>query len=76
MTPGQRIICSEFGERITEFGLMREALAGYMERAAEKLRGEGMCCHVTLLVCGRSPFSEREPYYGNQVSNQVGHAHP
>lgn len=65
----QQIICSRsFGERITEFGPMREALAGYMERAAEKLRAEGQrCCHVTLFIRS-SPFSERETYYGNQIS--------
>ncbi|MGY6037790.1 translesion error-prone DNA polymerase V subunit UmuC [Aeromonas sp. AE23HZ002T15] len=65
----QQIICSRsFGERITEFGPMREALAGYMERAAEKLRVEGQHCrHVTLFIRS-SPFSERETYYGNQIS--------
>ncbi|MNC16579.1 DNA polymerase V subunit UmuC [compost metagenome] len=42
-----------------------------MERAAEKLRGEGMCCrHVTLFI-RTSPFSDREPYYGNQVSTKL-----
>ncbi|WP_234924567.1 hypothetical protein [Aeromonas enteropelogenes] len=50
---------------------MHQALAGYMERAAEKLRGEGMCCrHVTLFI-RTSPFSDREPYYGNQVSTKL-----
>ncbi|MGL6368923.1 translesion error-prone DNA polymerase V subunit UmuC [Aeromonas hydrophila] len=65
----QQIICSRsFGERITEFGPMREALAGYMERAAEKLRAEGQHCrHITLFIRS-SPFSERETYYGNQIS--------
>ncbi|MCV5513814.1 DNA polymerase V subunit UmuC, partial [Escherichia coli] len=54
----QQIICSRsFGERITAFGPMREALAGYMERAAEKLRTEGMCCrHVTVFIRS-SPFA-------------------
>ncbi|MND21558.1 DNA polymerase IV [compost metagenome] len=68
----QQIICSRsFGERITEFGPMREALAGYMERAAEKLRAEGQRCrHVTLYIRS-SPFSERETYYGNQISTRL-----
>lgn len=68
----QQIICSRsFGERITQIGPMHQALAGYMERAAEKLRGEGMCCqHVTLFI-RTSPFSGREPYYGNQVSTKL-----
>lgn len=68
----RQIICSRsFGERITELGTMREALAGYMERAAEKLRAEGMCCrHITLFIRS-SPFSERETYYGNQISTRL-----
>ncbi len=68
----QQIICSRsFGERITEFGPMREALVGYMERAAEKLRAEGQQCrHVTLFIRS-SPFSERETYYGNQISTKL-----
>ncbi|MBL0511827.1 translesion error-prone DNA polymerase V subunit UmuC [Aeromonas media] len=68
----QQIICSRsFGERITKFGPMREALAGYMERAAEKLRAEGQQCrHVTLFIRS-SPFSERETYYGNQISTKL-----
>lgn len=68
----QQIICSRsFGERITQIGPMHQALAGYMERAAEKLRGEGMCCrHVTIFI-RTSPFSDREPYYGNQVSTKL-----
>jgi len=70
----QQVICSRsFGERITELGAMHQALAGYMERAAEKLRKEGMCCrHVTLFI-RTSPFSDREPYYGNQVSAKLAH---
>ncbi|WP_240687668.1 DinB/UmuC family translesion DNA polymerase [Aeromonas hydrophila] len=68
----QQIICSRsFGERITQIDPMHQALAGYMERAAEKLRGEGMCCrHVTLFI-RTSPFSDKAPYYGNQVSTKL-----
>lgn len=68
----QQVICSRsFGERITQIGPMHQALAGYMERAAEKLREEGMCCrHVTLFI-RTSPFSDKAPYYGNQVSTKL-----
>ncbi|WP_324005552.1 translesion error-prone DNA polymerase V subunit UmuC [Aeromonas hydrophila] len=68
----QQIICSRsFGERITEFGLMQQALAGYMERATEKLRAEGQRCrHVTLFIRS-NPFSERETYYSNQISTKL-----
>ncbi|MGV2705971.1 UNVERIFIED_CONTAM: protein UmuC [Aeromonas salmonicida] len=68
----QQIICSRsFGKRITEFGPMREALAGYMERSAEKLRAEGMyCCHVTVFIRS-SPFAEWETHYANQISTRL-----
>ncbi|MGL5130532.1 MAG: translesion error-prone DNA polymerase V subunit UmuC [Aeromonas popoffii] len=68
----QQIICSRsFGERITTMEPMHQALAGYMERAAEKLRAEGMCCrHVTLFI-RTSPFSDKAPYYGNQISTKL-----
>ena len=68
----QQIICSRsFGERITAMGPMQQVLAGYMERAAEKLRAERMCCrHVTLFIRS-SPFSERETYYGNQTATRL-----
>ncbi|AXB03947.1 translesion error-prone DNA polymerase V subunit UmuC [Aeromonas caviae] len=68
----QQIICSRsFGERITHMNSMHQALAGYMERAAEKLRAEGMCCrHVTLFI-RTNPFNDKEPYYGNQVSTTL-----
>ncbi|MNJ14626.1 DNA polymerase V subunit UmuC [compost metagenome] len=68
----QQIICSRsFGERTTEFGPMRQALAGYMERAAEKLRAkEQRCRHVTLFIRS-SPFAERETYDGNQITTKL-----
>ncbi|MNY02051.1 DNA polymerase V subunit UmuC [compost metagenome] len=68
----QQIICSRsFGERITQIGPMHQALAGYMERAAEKLRAEEQrCSHVTLFIRS-SPFSEQETYYGNQISTRL-----
>ncbi|MFQ2587166.1 hypothetical protein ACK30U_08590 [Aeromonas caviae] len=41
---------------------MREALTGYMERAAEILLAEEQRCrHVALFICS-IPFSERETY--------------
>ncbi|MDY7800772.1 DinB/UmuC family translesion DNA polymerase, partial [Aeromonas caviae] len=68
----QQIICSRsFGERITHMNSMHQALAGYMERAAEKLRAEGMCCRHVALFVRTSPFNDKEPYYGNHVSTKL-----
>ncbi|MEZ6970365.1 hypothetical protein ACB040_13720 [Aeromonas sp. S11(2024)] len=72
MKAKQQIIFSRsVGERITQIGAMHQALACYMERAAEKLRAEGMCCrHITLFI-HNSPFNDKEPYYGNQINPRV-----
>ncbi|OCA59856.1 protein UmuC [Aeromonas piscicola] len=68
----QQIICSRsFGERITQIGPMRQALAGYMERAAEKLRAEGQLCRQVTLFIRSSPFLEQETYYSNQIATRL-----
>lgn len=64
----QEIICSRsFGERLTEYEHMRQAVCSYATRAAEKLRAEHQYCrHISVFV-KTSPFSVNEPYYGNQA---------
>lgn len=64
----QEIICSRsFGERLTEYEHMRQALCSYAARAAEKLRAEHQYCrHISAFV-KTSPFSANERYYGNQA---------
>jgi len=60
----QQILSSRsFGERVTDRGEMAQALSGFMARAAEKLRAEGMCCQRVHLFVRTSPFDERAPYY-------------
>ena len=64
----QQILSSRsFGERVTDRGEMNQALSGFMARAAEKLRAEGMCCQRVLLFVRTSPFDERAPYYSEQA---------
>ena len=46
---------------------MAQALSGFMARAAEKLRAEGMCCQRVHLFVRTSPFDERAPYYSEQA---------
>jgi DNA polymerase V len=68
----QQIVNSRsFGERITEQASMHQALAAFMERAAEKLRKEKMRCGHVSIFFRTSPFSEGEPYYGNQLSAKL-----
>lgn len=65
----QEIVCSRsFGNRITEYESMRQAICSYASRAAEKLRGEHQYCrHISAFV-KTSPFAFNERYYGNCVS--------
>lgn len=64
----QQIICSRsFGNPITDQLSMHQAIASYMERAAEKLRGEGMCCQRVTLFIRTSPFNQKAPYYAKQL---------
>ena len=65
----QEIICSRsFGDRITEYEQMRQAICSYASRAAEKLRGEHQYCRFISTFVKTSPFSLNEPYYGNSAS--------
>ncbi|KQN49920.1 DNA polymerase V subunit UmuC [Serratia sp. Leaf50] len=65
----QQIVCSRsFGERVTQYDLMREAICSHAVRAAEKLRGEGQYCRHVSAFIKTSPFSPNEPYYGRSAN--------
>ncbi|WP_410760334.1 Y-family DNA polymerase [Citrobacter youngae] len=65
----QEIVCSRsFGERITNYEAMRQAICSYASRAAEKLRGEHQFCRFISTFVKTSPFALNEPYYGNSAS--------
>ncbi|MCS2147340.1 Y-family DNA polymerase [Scandinavium manionii] len=65
----QDIICSRsFGDRITEYEEMRQAICSYASRAAEKLRGEHQYCRFVSAFVKTSPFAPNVPYYGNSAS--------
>ncbi|EMM7533019.1 Y-family DNA polymerase [Citrobacter braakii] len=65
----QEIVCSRsFGERITDYDAMRQAICSYASRASEKLRGEHQYCRFISTFVKTSPFALNEPYYGNSAS--------
>ncbi|WP_193160702.1 Y-family DNA polymerase [Citrobacter youngae] len=65
----QEIVCSRsFGERITDYTAMRQAICSYASRAAEKLRGEHQYCRFISTFVKTSPFALNEQYYGNSAS--------
>ena len=70
--PKQQIVCSRsFGERVTTYEAMRQAVCQYAERAAEKLRGERQFCRHIAVFVKMSPFAVNEPYYGNVASEKL-----
>ncbi|UJT80876.1 translesion error-prone DNA polymerase V subunit UmuC (plasmid) [Edwardsiella piscicida] len=70
--PKQQIVCSRsFGERVTTYAALRQAVCLYAERAAEKLRGERLFCRHIAVFVKTSPFAMREPYYGNLASEKL-----
>lgn len=70
--PKQQIVCSRsFGERVTTYEVMRQAVCQYAERAAEKLRGERQFCRYVAVFVKTSPFALNEPYYGNVASEKL-----
>jgi len=68
----QQIICSRsFGDRVSEYELMREAICSHAARAAEKLRGEHQFCrHISAFV-KTSPFAENEIYYSQTAGTII-----
>ncbi|KUQ07674.1 Y-family DNA polymerase [Klebsiella aerogenes] len=70
--PKQQIVCSRsFGERVTTYEAMRQAVCQYAERAAEKLRGERQFCRHIAVFVKTSPFAVNEPYYGNVANEKL-----
>ncbi|EKF3189948.1 Y-family DNA polymerase [Salmonella enterica] len=70
--PKQQIVCSRsFGDRVTTYEAMRQAVCQYAERAAEKLRGERQFCRHIAVFVKTSPFAVKEPYYGNVTSEKL-----
>ncbi|MEP7730804.1 translesion error-prone DNA polymerase V subunit UmuC [Marinomonas primoryensis] len=68
----QQIICSRsFGHKVTDKQELREAIAKYTTRAAEKLRGEKRLCRVVSVFIRTSPFIPNEPQYAKTLSAEL-----
>lgn len=68
----KEIVCSRsFGDRITEYEDMRQAICSYAARAAEKLRHEHQYCQFISAFVKTSPFAVNETYYGNSASMKL-----
>ncbi|EDT7045170.1 Y-family DNA polymerase [Salmonella enterica] len=68
----QEIVCSRsFGERVTDYEDMRQAICNYAARAAQKLRGEHQYCRFISTFVKTSPFALNEPYYVNSAAMKL-----
>ncbi|CAM4043918.1 DNA polymerase V subunit UmuC [Rahnella bruchi] len=68
----QQIVCSRsFGDRVSEYDLMREAICSHAVRAAEKLRGEHQYCRHISAFIKTSPFAVNEVYYGKTAGTKL-----
>lgn len=68
----QQIVCSRsFGERISTYEAMRQAVCQYAERSAEKLRGEHQYCRHISVFIKTSPFAVNQSYYGNVSTEKL-----
>ncbi|WP_109514171.1 translesion error-prone DNA polymerase V subunit UmuC [Pseudomonas ovata] len=62
--PKQEICCSRmFGKRLTEIGPIQEAVATYMQRAAEKLRAQNSLCKKIRVSIRTGMFNPEEAKY-------------
>ena len=68
----QQIVCSRsFGERVTAYADMRQAVCFYAERVAEKLRTEKQYCRQVSVFVRTSPHTRNAPYYDNQATGRL-----
>ncbi|UVN43320.1 Y-family DNA polymerase [Pseudomonas mosselii] len=64
--PKQEICCSRmFGKRLTELTPIKQAVATYVARAAEKLRGQGSVCKRMRVSIRTGMFNPDEARYAN-----------
>jgi len=65
----QQILCSRsFGQRVTRYTEMQEAISSYVARAAEKLRHEQQQCQLISAYIRTGLFNPNDPRYSNSAS--------
>lgn len=68
----QEICCSRmFGHRLTELAPLREAVAAYCTRAAEKLRAQQSVCRQIRVSIRTGMFNPEEAKYANGIVLQL-----
>jgi len=68
----QQIVCSRsFGEKLTRYADLREAVCEFSARAAEKLRGEDRLALMVNVFIRTSPFDKTGPRYDNAATGRL-----
>jgi DNA polymerase V len=68
----QQIVCSRsFGEKLTDYVDLREAVCEFSARAAEKLRGEDRLALMVNVFIRTSPFDKAGPSYDNVATGRL-----
>jgi len=62
------VVSRSFGRKLSAFEPVRQALAAYTTRAAEKLRREKLTARRLTVFLHSSPFAADEPYYSNAAT--------
>ena len=70
-TKQQIVVSRSFGQRITGFDEMQQAITGYAAKAAEKLRNERQYCKVISVFVRTSPYAVNDTQYGNQATEKL-----
>lgn len=70
--PRKQIIASRsFGEKITEFDDLKEALGKYVQDAVQRLRKEKHLCGILTAFVQSSPFDPNLPFYNQSASVEL-----
>ncbi len=74
--PAKKMIASTraFGHPVEDLQEIREAVASYVTRAAEKLRSQRSLAGIIQVFINTNAFSEKEPYYSNYAILQPAQA--
>lgn len=71
----QQIVCSRsFGQRLTEYSELSEALSEFCTRAAEKLRRQQSVTSCITVFIRTNPFSQQEPQYQRSATLRLSAA--
>ncbi len=70
-TKKQIVSSRSFGQRITTYQRLSEAITEYAVRAGEKIRKEKQKAKVVSIFIRTSPFKDNEPQYSNGASGQL-----